>query len=106
MNKKENTPTNKAKLNKPLLIAFIIGILYLVYSFFYWSGAASSSASSAEQLGAGLATVLVMPHLIMTALAVQCTWPLSKKKRLCINRSYSLHNSDYSVPHLFYVCYY
>ncbi len=70
MNERENTPMNKAKLNKPLLIAFIIGILYLVYSFFYWSGAISSSASSAEQLGAGLATVLVMPHLIMTALAV------------------------------------
>lgn len=68
MTMKENS--KKEKINKCLLIAFIIGILYLIYSLFYWSGAASSSTSSAEQLGAGIATVLVMPHLFMTALAV------------------------------------
>lgn len=60
----------KNKWNIFLLIAFIIGILYLIYSLFYWSGAAASSDSAAEQVGAGIATILVMPHLIMTALAV------------------------------------
>ena len=60
----------KRKLSKCLLISFILGVLYLLYSIFYWSGAASSGASSAEQIGAGLATIIVMPHLICTAIAV------------------------------------
>lgn len=33
-------------------------------------GTAGSSANTAEQIGAGIATVLVMPHLVMTVLAV------------------------------------
>lgn len=60
----------KKKLNKLLLISFIIGVLYLIYSAFYWSGAATSGANTAEQIGAGIATALVMPHLVMTVLAV------------------------------------
>lgn len=60
----------KKKLNKLLLISFIIGALYLIYSAFYWSGAAGSGANTAEQIGAGIATALVMPHLVMTVLAV------------------------------------
>ncbi len=60
----------KQKLSKTLLISFIIGVLYLLYSIFYWSGAASSTVDAAEQIGAGIATVVVMPHLICTALAV------------------------------------
>lgn len=60
----------KQKLSKTLLISFIVGVLYLVYSIFYWSGAASSTADAAEQIGAGIATVVVMPHLICTTLAV------------------------------------
>ncbi|WP_317395690.1 hypothetical protein [Blautia hydrogenotrophica] len=60
----------KKKLSKLLLISFIIGVLYLIYSAFYWSGAATSGANTAEQIGAGIATALVMPHLVMTVLAV------------------------------------
>lgn len=60
----------KQKLSKLLLISFILGALYLVYSLFYWAGAAGSGSGTAEQIGAGLATVIVMPHLICTALAV------------------------------------
>lgn len=60
----------KQKLSKTLLISFIIGVLYLLYSIFYWSRAASSTVDAAEQIGAGIATVVVMPHLICTALAV------------------------------------
>lgn len=53
-----------------LLIALIIGAIYLIYSFSYWGGATSSAGSDAETVGAGLATMLVMPHLVMTGLAV------------------------------------
>ena len=60
----------KQKLSKCLLISFILGVAYLIYSIFYWTGAVSGSASTAEQVGAGLATAIVMPHLIFNALAV------------------------------------
>lgn len=58
------------KINKPLLIALIIGAAYLVYSLVYWSGANAGSGSSSEQLGAAVATAMVMPHLVLVALAV------------------------------------
>ena len=58
----------KQKLSKTLLISFIIGVLYLIYSAVYWSGATANTADTAEQIGAGIATVVVMPHLICTAL--------------------------------------
>lgn len=60
----------KQKLSKCLLISFILGVLYLIYSATYWSGTAGSGANTAEQVGSGLATIIVMPHLIFTALAV------------------------------------
>lgn len=58
------------KLSKTLLISFILGVLYILYSISYWSGAISSSADSVEQIGAGIATALVMPHLVCTFIAV------------------------------------
>ena len=60
----------KTKRSVLLLISAIIGIAYLVYSIFYWTGANTSSSDSAAAVGAGIATVLVLPHLIFTALAV------------------------------------
>ncbi|MCI8513613.1 MAG: hypothetical protein HFI93_03140 [Lachnospiraceae bacterium] len=57
------------KMNKCLLIALLLGVAYIIYSFVYWSGAVGSG-TDAEQLGAGIAAALVMPHLIVTALAV------------------------------------
>lgn len=62
--------TIKKKMSKCLLISFIIGVLYLLYSISYWSGTAGSGADAAEQIGSGIAIALVMPHLICTALAV------------------------------------
>lgn len=58
---------NKKKLNKLLLISFILGALYAVYSISYWSGSMSSS-DSAEALGGAIALTLVMPHLICSIL--------------------------------------
>ena len=60
----------KQKLSKLLLIAFILGVLYIIYSASYWSGAVSNTSDSAEQIGAGIATALVMPHLICTFIGV------------------------------------
>lgn len=57
-------------LNRFLLLSFIIGSIYILYSLVYWSGAVSSFDSTFEQIGAGIATAIVIPHLIVTALAV------------------------------------
>ncbi|MBQ3338202.1 MAG: hypothetical protein IJG82_01170 [Atopobiaceae bacterium] len=58
------------KLNVLLLIALILGAAYLVYSIVYWSGAVSAEGSDAEQAGAAIASVLVLPHLLLTGIAV------------------------------------
>lgn len=57
------------KKNIPLLVALVIGAAYMVYSFVYWGGA-NGSGTDAEQAGAALATALVMPHLVVSFLAV------------------------------------
>ena len=53
-----------------LLIAFLIGLAYAIYSFSYWGGAIGTAGSSSEQLGAGIATALVTPHVVLASLAV------------------------------------
>lgn len=58
-----------AKKNKLLLVAFVIGVAYLLYSASYWSGAVGSS-SGTQAAGAALASVIVMPHLVCTLVAV------------------------------------
>ena len=61
------------KRNKLLLVALILGVAYVVYGLWYWFGggaAASVGADSASQVGAGLATMLVTPHLVLTMVAV------------------------------------
>jgi magnesium-transporting ATPase (P-type) len=60
----------KRKLNVYLLIALIIGVIYLIYSISYWGGANSGQGTSSAQAGAAIATMLVFPHLVVTAIAV------------------------------------
>lgn len=60
----------KQKRSLLSLISLILTAIYLGYSFVYWNGAASAAADSAEQLGAGLASVIVFPHLLLTGLAL------------------------------------
>ena len=62
----ENT---KKKLSILLIISLCLGVAYIIYSIFYWTGA-TTTGNSSEQIGAEIAIVLVMPHLIFTALAV------------------------------------
>lgn len=64
----ETMGNDKPKLNKCLLVSFILGVLYSIYSIIYWGGA-TSSTNGAELVGAGIATIMVMPHLICTILA-------------------------------------
>lgn len=51
------------KKSKLLLVAWIIGAAYILYSISYWSSAGGGT-DSAEAIGAGLATLMVMPHLL------------------------------------------
>ena len=61
------------KRSKCLLISAILGTLYLVYIINYFvNGVASTSGS--EQIGVGLATALVAPHMFLLAIAVLFNW--------------------------------
>lgn len=60
----------KQKRSLLALISLILTAIYLGYSIVYWSGAGTAGADSAEQLGAGLASVIVFPHLLLTGLAL------------------------------------
>lgn len=60
----------KKKRRILLAVSLIIGILYVIYSINYWSGVNTGSFSDAEEIGAGIAAMLVMPSLVMTSLAV------------------------------------
>lgn len=61
------------KRSKLLLIAAIIGTAYAIYLVSYFSGAVVDSTGS-DQLGAGIATALVMPHMAFVWLAVIFNW--------------------------------
>ncbi|MBP3885206.1 MAG: hypothetical protein J6D54_09770 [Olsenella sp.] len=59
------------KKSKLLLVALILGVLYLVYSAWYWfGGGANVGSTSSAQAGAAIASAIVMPHLVLTLLAV------------------------------------
>ncbi len=61
------------KRSKLLLVAGIIGLAYGIYIVtYFFDGVASSS--DAEQIGAGLATMLVTPHMAFVWLAVIFNW--------------------------------
>lgn len=60
----------KKKKSVLLLLSAIIGALYLAYSIFYWADANTGNPDIVTEIGAGLATALVFPHLICTGLAV------------------------------------
>lgn len=58
--------------SKAAFIGAAIGIAYSIYSVAYWLGVVGTAATSSdvgESLGAGIATALVLPHVIVTVLA-------------------------------------
>lgn len=59
----------KQKKSVCLLISWILGVLYAIYLVGYFGGAVGTAGSSSEALGAGIATALVMPHMVCAVLA-------------------------------------
>lgn len=58
--------------SKAAFVAALLGVAYSIYSVVYWAGVAGASVStqdSAEAIGAGIATALVFPHMLVTVLA-------------------------------------
>lgn len=61
------------KRSKLLLAAAILGSLYGIYLLTYFTGV-NSSAEGVEAIGAGIATALVMPHMVCVLIAVIFNW--------------------------------
>ena len=58
------------KRNVLLLIAGILGIAYALYLISHFGGSISSASGNAELVGAGIATLLVGPHMFFVVVAV------------------------------------
>ena len=58
------------KKNILLGISLVLGVAYIAYSAVYWVGANNSGGTSADAAGAAIASILVMPHLVVTLVAV------------------------------------
>ncbi len=52
--------------SKAAFFAVLIALLYGVYSITYWTDANASTSDDAEAIGAGIATFLVLPHVLTT----------------------------------------
>lgn len=61
------------KRSKLLLVSGIIGALYLIYLASYCSSTASA-AEGAEAIGVGIGIALIMPHAVLTGIAVIFNW--------------------------------
>lgn len=73
----------KEKKSKLLLVSWIIGVLYVVYLFWYMSSAGSAAGTdSAEALGTAIGLALIVPHLVFVVLAVIFNilgWAMNKR---------------------------
>lgn len=56
--------------SKALLISLIVGTIYGVYLIVNFGSALGGASSDGELVGAGIATMLVMPHMILVILAI------------------------------------
>lgn len=63
----------KKKHSKTLLVSAILAIFYCSYIIGYFLGGITST-EGAEQLGASIATAIVMPHVILVVLATIFNW--------------------------------
>lgn len=62
------------KRSKLLLVSGIIGLVYLIYLIYYFTNINVTSGSASESLGSGIATLMVTPHMVLTAIAVIFNW--------------------------------
>lgn len=60
----------KNKKSVLLLISMLVGLAYVAYSIYYWTGANAGNGSDTEAVGAAIATAVVMPHLVLAFLAL------------------------------------
>ncbi|BDU82545.1 hypothetical protein [Clostridium perfringens] len=63
----------KKKHSKALLVSAILAIFYCSYIIGYFLGGITGT-EGAEQLGASIATAIVMPHIILVVLATIFNW--------------------------------
>jgi heme/copper-type cytochrome/quinol oxidase subunit 2 len=56
--------------SKVAFLAAVFATAYAIYSLVYWGGVVgeTQSTDAAEAIGSGLATLLVVPHIIVTVL--------------------------------------
>lgn len=57
------------KKSKLLLVSWILTLAYLIYIIVY-VGTVGSSGSGSEQVGAAIAIMIIMPHLVVTLIAL------------------------------------
>lgn len=72
----------KRKRSIPLLISAILGVAYAIYIIVYFGSVGSNAQNVSEAIGTGIATALVLPHIICTVIAVIfniLAWALNKK---------------------------
>lgn len=62
------------KRSKVLFVCALLATIYVIYLVCHFSGSISSSNSDAETAGSVLATALVTPHMIMTAMGALFSW--------------------------------
>jgi cytochrome c oxidase assembly factor CtaG len=57
--------------SKAAFLAALLATAYAIYSVMYWGGVVGQTESldSGEAIGAGIATLLVLPHTIVTVIA-------------------------------------
>lgn len=60
--------------NVLLLVSAVIDSAYLIYLATYMAGAPTSTRKSAQDAGTALALMLIMPHAVLTGLAVVFNW--------------------------------
>jgi len=56
--------------SKATFWATLVAVAYGIYAIVYWVGTNTSTTDDAEAIGAGIATVLVLPHLLVTWLGI------------------------------------
>jgi len=56
--------------SKAAFWATILALAYGIYAIVYWAGTVSSTTDDAEAIGAGIATLLVLPSMLVTWLGV------------------------------------
>lgn len=60
--------------SKSLLVSAVLSTLYLIYILSYFANSIFSSSSGTEAVGAGLAGILVAPHIAFVGLGVLFNW--------------------------------